>query len=64
MADEFGEAYAAVISRDLVLGELGDLTADQCIKAGEDLRKVWVAICKAQSVSQDRWNGVNKNTKK
>jgi hypothetical protein len=64
MTDEFGAAYAAVIETDLVLTELGDRTAKQCHASGEDLREVWLAICRANSVPQSRWHGLNKNTKK
>jgi hypothetical protein len=64
MADEFGVEYAAVVARDLVLGEFGDRTAEHCIASGEDLREVWLAICKSQSVPIERWHGLNKNTKK
>lgn len=64
MTDEFGVEYAAVVARDLVLGEFGDRTPEQCIASGEDLREVWLAICKSQSVPSDRWHGLNKNTKK
>jgi hypothetical protein len=64
MNDEFGSAYAAVIETDLVLTELGDRTAKQCHAAGEDLREVWLAICRASNVPPSRWQGLNKNTKK
>ena len=64
MVDEFGAAYAAVIETDLVLTELGDRTAKQCQAEGEDLRDVWLAICRANNVPQSRWQGLNKNTKK
>ena len=64
MTDEFGASYAAVIETDLVLTELGDRTAKQCLEAGEDLREVWLAICKSNNVPEARWHGLNKNTKK
>ena len=64
MADEFGLAYSAVIETDLVLTELQDRTAKQCLEAGEDLREVWFAICRANNVPQSRWHGLNKITKK
>ncbi len=62
--DEFGDAYGAVICRDLVITELADKTPDAAIAAGVDPRDVWFAICKSQSVPEARWHGVNKNTKK
>ncbi|MEN9706480.1 MAG: hypothetical protein RIS31_46 [Actinomycetota bacterium] len=64
MSDEFGAAYAAVIETDLVLTELQDRTAKQCMEAGEDLREVWLAVCRANNVPQSRWHGLNKITKK
>jgi hypothetical protein len=64
MKDEFGSEYAAVIENDLVLTEFQDRTASQCLVAGEDLREVWLAICKANNVPESRWHGLNKNTKK
>ena len=64
MADEFGADYAAVIYRDLVLGEFDDRTVEQCVTSGEDLRDVWLAICRSQSIPAERWQGLNKNTKK
>lgn len=57
MADEFGMAYAQVIIDDLVLGELGDRTAAEAIKAGDDVRLVWQAICAANGVPKERWHG-------
>ena len=46
----------------------GDWTAygaaDAALKAGEDPRNVWLALCRAQSVPESRWHGLNKNTKK
>ena len=59
MAEEFGEAYAAILMADLVLGSLGDKTGSQLIAAGEDPRLVWLAICEAQSVPKERWHGRN-----
>lgn len=64
MVDEFGAEYAAVLERDLVLGELSDSTAAQALAAGEDPKRVWLAICKASGVPRERWTGLNKPTKK
>ena len=64
MNDEFGLAYAAVIESDLVLTELQDRTAKQCLADGVDLRDVWFAICRANNVPEVRWHGQNKITKK
>ena len=64
MNDEFGVEYAAVQINDLVLGELGDVTGKQAIKDGVDPRVVWLAICKVNQIPQERWNGLNKHSKK
>jgi hypothetical protein len=64
MQDEFGLEYSSVIRRDLVLGELGDQTADKAIAGGEDPKAVWLAVCKASGVPKERWHGLNKHSKK
>jgi hypothetical protein len=64
MQDEFGLEYSSVIRRDLVLGELGDQTADRAIAAGADPKDVWVAVCKTSGVPKERWHGLNKHSKK
>ncbi|CAB4951653.1 unannotated protein [freshwater metagenome] len=64
IADEFGVAYSAVIRRDLVLGDLGDLTADKAIASGFDPKEVWLAVCHTAGVPKERWHGLNKHSKK
>jgi len=56
--DEFGEAYGRVITRDLVLGDVGGLTAEQAIKAGVAPRAIWNALCDASDVPESRRYGV------
>lgn len=56
--DEFGEAYGRVVTRDLVLGDVGGLTADQAIKAGVPPRAIWLALCQASDVPESRRYGV------
>ena len=56
--DEFGEAYGRVVTRDLVLGDVGGLTADQAIKAGVPPRAIWLALCRASDVPESRRYGV------
>lgn len=58
IADEFGEAYGAVLTHDLVLEAVGGRTAEQAIAAGESVRAVWLALCKAMDVPPSRWYGV------
>ncbi len=63
MEDEFGREYAAVLLRDLVLTELDDLTGSQALEQGVGPREVWLAICRAQNVPEERWLGLNKKPK-
>lgn len=59
MNDEFGSAYASVLITDLVLGSLGDKTAQVLLAEGEEPRNIWLAICETQAVPKDRWHGRN-----
>jgi hypothetical protein len=56
--DEFGAAYGRVVTRDLVLGDVGGLTAEQAIKAGVPPRAIWLALCDASDVPESRRYGV------
>ena len=64
MADEFGDAYARVIARDLVLSAANGLTAEQALKAGVPAKRVWLAICDAQDVPESRRYGVGQREPK
>jgi len=57
VADEFGDAYGAILVRDLALTELGGVTADQAISSGASPRDVWIALCRASDVPAERWHG-------
>ena len=60
MTDEFGSEYAAVLLRDLALTELGDLTGEKALETGIEPKAIWQAICRAQNVPSERWQGLNK----
>ncbi|MDF2848499.1 MAG: hypothetical protein K0R97_2481, partial [Oerskovia sp.] len=46
LVDEvFGSAYGRALTRDQVLGALGDRTAVQAIEDGVEPRHVWHALC-------------------
>ena len=53
----FGEAYGAVVSRDVVLEELGGRSAADALAAGIDARRVWEALCDSQDVPLDKRHG-------
>ncbi|CAN5185064.1 DUF3046 domain-containing protein [soil metagenome] len=57
IADEYGEAYGRALTHDLVLGELGDLTADEAMAKGIPAREIWLALCRATDVPESRWYG-------
>jgi hypothetical protein len=64
VSDEFGDGYGRVITHDLVLGEIGGLTAEQAIAAGVNTREIWLALCKAADVPANRWYGVGQREPK
>lgn len=57
VAHEFGERGAA-LTADLVIGELGDRTANEALDRGIDAGEVWAALCRVAGVPVDRWHGV------
>ena len=64
MNDEFGASISGLLLKDLVLLELADQTGQAALANGVDPKEVWLAICKAQGVPPERWQGLNKKTKK
>lgn len=57
VSDEFGLSYGRTLTKDLVLGELGDLTSEQALSKGMTTRQVWLALCRATDVPESRWYG-------
>jgi hypothetical protein len=64
ISDEFGDAYGRVLTRDLVLEEIGGQTADDAVKAGVSVREIWLALCRAMDVPPERWYGVGQREPK
>lgn len=64
VSDEFGADYGRVITHDLVLGEIGGLTAQQAIRSGIATRDIWLALCRATDVPESRWYGVGQREPK
>ncbi|MEU7481030.1 DUF3046 domain-containing protein [Lentzea sp. NPDC042327] len=54
MSGEFGEVRGEMIARDHVLSSLGGRTADQALEAGIDAKAVWVAVCEAFEIPENR----------
>lgn len=53
----FGEAYGSVVTRDVVLEDLGGRSAVDALDADIDARRVWDALCDSQDVPLDRRHG-------
>lgn len=52
----FGPTLARVYTRELVLEDLGGLTAEEALEHGRPVRAVWTALCDAMEVpDRDRW---------
>lgn len=54
---EFGAAHGGALLRDLVLEPLGDRTAEQALALGVPTRTVWLALCEAADVPEQRRHG-------
>jgi len=52
MRTQFGEVYADSVAKDHVLAALGDRTVNQALADGEDVKKVWRAVCDAFHVPE------------
>jgi len=56
--DEFGDVQGRALMRDLVLGALGGVTAEQALNDGVAAKSVWNALCEAMDVPALRRHGV------
>lgn len=61
---EFGHGYGRTLVRDHVLTMLGNRTAEQALTAGEDARQVWLALCDAMEVPEQRRWGIEEPRKR
>jgi hypothetical protein len=52
MQAQFGEVYADSVAKDHVLATLGSRTVNQALADGEDVKKVWRAVCEAFRVPE------------
>ncbi|GAB2549407.1 DUF3046 domain-containing protein [Brachybacterium huguangmaarense] len=50
----FGPALALTYARELVLPGLGHRTSEAAIRDGEDVRRVWTALCDELDVPESR----------
>jgi Protein of unknown function (DUF3046) len=50
MNAQFGEAYAHSVAQDYVLSGLGGRTINRALADGEDVKKVWRAVCDSFNV--------------
>lgn len=54
MSDEFGQVRAEMVARDHVLSALGGRTPDQALEAGLPAKEIWLAVCDAFDVPEQR----------
>ncbi|MDU0288696.1 DUF3046 domain-containing protein [Saccharothrix longispora] len=54
MADEFGRVRAEMVAREHVMSALGGRTADEALEAGLPPKEVWLAVCDAFDVPEQR----------
>jgi hypothetical protein len=52
MREQFGDVYAESVAKDQVLAGLGNRTVNQALADGEDVKKVWRAVCEAFKVPE------------
>jgi hypothetical protein len=45
MESQFGRVYATSVARDQVIGRLGSRSVNEALQAGEDPKRVWLAVC-------------------
>ena len=57
VAEEFGDAHGRALVRELALGDMGGLTAEQALASGRKISDVWAALCRENGVPRDRWHG-------
>ena len=50
MNAQFGETYAESVAKDFVLAGLGGRTVERALADGEEVRKVWLAVCDSFSL--------------
>ena len=57
VTEEFGDLQGRALLRDLVMRELGDLTALAALEQGVPPKAVWQALCSAMDVPLRRRHG-------
>jgi hypothetical protein len=58
LSDEFGEVMSYSVSRDVVIGRLGNRSAIEALDAGIEPKTVWAALCEVMDVPLQRRHGV------
>lgn len=54
MDDEFDPAYSRVLAKNVVLGAVDGLTAEEALKKGIEPKRIWLALCDIQDVPPQR----------
>jgi hypothetical protein len=56
VAEEFG-AHGRALVREMRLGAVDGLTAEEALATGRPAGEVWAALCRENDVPVDRWHG-------
>jgi Protein of unknown function (DUF3046) len=52
MNTQFGDVYAQSVAKDFVFANLGGRTIERALADGEDVKKVWRAVCETFNVPE------------
>jgi len=52
MDTQFGDVYAQSVAKDFVFATLGGRTIERALADGEDVKKVWRAVCETFNVAE------------
>jgi hypothetical protein len=57
LVDEFGEVMSHSVSRDVIIGAVGNRSAIEALDAGLEPKVVWSALCEVMDVPLHRRHG-------
>lgn len=57
VTEEFGSAHGRTLIREMRLGAVGGLTAEEALASGRPAGEVWAALCRENDVPVERWHG-------
>ncbi len=58
LLDEFGDVMSHSVSKDVIIGAVGNRSAIDALDAGFEPKVVWAALCEVMDVPPHRRHGV------